>query len=250
MKSPGRQTADHPERPPLSAERIALCAIAMADEQGLEALSMRRLADRLGVEAMSLYHHVPSKAALLEAMADQLGRTLPLPPAIAWRESLLAAARSWRDLARRHPGLFPLLATRATAGEALLDRVAILIGRLQAGGFTPAATPGPCRRSSVAQRLPARRGRSGSVSRPARTRARRYPFDEARALLARFRSRRGSSERAAFEFHVAMLLDGSGGSAARRRGDRLVSRGVGGSYAERSTGVNGASRLALVRVRP
>ncbi len=217
MKSPGRQTADHPERPPLSAERIALCAIAMADEEGLEALSMRRLADRLGVEAMSLYHHVPSKAALLEAMADQLGRTLPLPPAVAWRESLLAAARSWRDLARQHPGVFPLLATRATAGEALLDRVSILIGRLQAGGFTPAASA-----RAMSSFICSLNGFLLAAGVPALFRdlpepaLGDYPFDKARALLGEVPVEAWVlTSDAAFEFHVAMLLDGL--QAALRR---------------------------------
>lgn len=112
----------------------------MADQEGLEALSMRRLADRLDVEAMSLYHHLPSKAALFEAMADQLVRVLPESPDLPWREALWAAARGWRDLARQHPGAFPLLATRASAAPALLERAAIIIAQLRAGGFTPVAS--------------------------------------------------------------------------------------------------------------
>ncbi|MGZ4198616.1 MAG: TetR/AcrR family transcriptional regulator, partial [Thermoleophilia bacterium] len=174
-------------------------------------------ADRLGVEAMSLYHHVPSKAALLEAMADQLGRTLPLPPAVAWRESLLAAARSWRDLARQHPGVFPLLATRATAGEALLDRVAILIGRLQAGGFTP-----PASARAMSSFICSLNGFLLAAGVPALFRdlpepaLGDYPFDEARALLGEVPVEAWVlTSDAAFEFHVAMLLDGL--QAALRR---------------------------------
>jgi AcrR family transcriptional regulator len=128
------------DRPPLSVARIAAMAIAMADQEGLEALSMRRLAERLGVEAMSLYHHLPSKAALFEAMADQLGGSLPAPPDLPWRESLWAAAHAWRDLALEHPGAFPLLATRASHAPALVERVAVVVTQLHSAGFTPAAS--------------------------------------------------------------------------------------------------------------
>jgi AcrR family transcriptional regulator len=210
MKPPPKRAADRRARPPLSVERIALRAIAMADEQGLEALSMRRLADRLGVEAMSLYHHVPSKAALLEAMADQLGRELPMPPVVAWREALLAAAHAWRDLARRHPGAFPLVATRATAGEALVDRVTILIERLQAGGFTPAESA-----RAMSSYMCSLNGFLLAAGAPAlfhdlpEPALGDYPFDEARALLGEIPVDAWVlTSDAAFEFHVAMLLDG------------------------------------------
>ena len=127
-------------RPPLSVARIAAEAIAMADQDGLEALSMRGLAERLGVEAMSLYHHLPSKAALFEAMADQLAGLLPMPPELPWRESLWAAAHGWRDLAREHPGAFPLLATRASHAPGLVQRVAVVVTQLRAAGFAPTAS--------------------------------------------------------------------------------------------------------------
>ena len=134
-----RRMSSH-HRAPLSVGRIAAEAIAVADQEGLEALSMRRLADRLDVEAMSLYHHLPSKTALFEAMADRLAGQLPASPDLPWRESLWVAARGWRDLARQHPGAFPLLATRASAAPALLERGATIITQLRAGGFTPAAS--------------------------------------------------------------------------------------------------------------
>ncbi len=101
---------------------------------------MRGLAERLGVEAMSLYHHLPSKAALFEAMADQLAGLLPMPPELPWRESLWAAAHGWRDLAREHPGAFPLLATRASHAPGLVQRVAVVVTQLRAAGFTPTAS--------------------------------------------------------------------------------------------------------------
>jgi AcrR family transcriptional regulator len=205
-------------RPPLSVERIALCAIALADEEGLETLSMRRLADRLGVEAMSLYHHVPSKAALLQAMSDRLGAALPVPAAGQWRGSLLAAAHAWRDLARQHPGAFPLLATRATAGEALLDRTAILVAGLQAAGFTPAASA-----RAMSSFICSLNGYLLAAGAPALFRdlpepaIDDYRFDEGRALLGDIPLEAWVlTSDAAFEFHVTMLLDGL--QAALERG--------------------------------
>ena len=68
-----------PNRTPLSRARVVDEAMALADEQGLAALSMRALAGRLGVEAMSLYHHVAGKEALLDAMVDAVFGELHLP---------------------------------------------------------------------------------------------------------------------------------------------------------------------------
>ncbi len=222
MESPKEPTAGHRSRsarPPLSAGRIAQCAIALADEEGLETLSMRRLADRLGVEAMSLYHHVPSKAALLEAMSDRLGDALPVPAAGEWRGSLLAAARSWRDLARQHPGAFPLLATRATSGKALLDRVTILIVGLQEAGFTPAASA-----RAMSSFICSLNGFLLAAGAPALFRdlpepaIDDYRFDGGRAPLGDIPLEAWVlTNDAAFEFNVTMLLDGL--QAALDRGD-------------------------------
>ena len=66
-------------RTALSRERIAAAAVALIDGEGLDALSMRRLGAALGVEAMSLYRHFPSKAALLEAVVARLLAELPVP---------------------------------------------------------------------------------------------------------------------------------------------------------------------------
>jgi len=136
-----RRNRSTPTRNPLSPRRIAAEAIALADDEGLEALSMRKLAQRLGVEAMSLYHHLPSKASLLEAMAEELMGTLPEIPLRSgdWSECLLAAARAWRSLATAHPGAFPLLATRSQATPTLFKRLGGLLIVMAEAGFAPVA---------------------------------------------------------------------------------------------------------------
>lgn len=84
-----------------------------ADREGLEALSMRKLGAELGVEAMSLYNHVPNKDALLDGMVEVLLGELEVPSEKAgWEERVREAYRGFRRLARRHPNVFPLLVLR------------------------------------------------------------------------------------------------------------------------------------------
>jgi TetR/AcrR family transcriptional regulator, tetracycline repressor protein len=101
-------------RRPLSRRRILEAAIKLADREGLEALSMRRLGRELGVEAMSLYNRVPNKAALLNGMVRILLERLeiPLDGSGGWEECVREAFQSYRQLAREHPNVFPLFAMR------------------------------------------------------------------------------------------------------------------------------------------
>jgi AcrR family transcriptional regulator len=127
------------ERAPLSAERIHAAALELADEVGIEALSMRRLAAGLGVDPMSIYHHVPNKQALLQAVYQRVLEELPIPRmgAGGWQSALRELARRFHALARRHPRVVPaLLASRyGTPRErevyAAIDRV------LERAGFDP-----------------------------------------------------------------------------------------------------------------
>lgn len=100
----------------LDLEEILDAAITLADEAGLEAVSLRRLAVRLGVTAMALYRYVPSKEALLDRMADRLYGELDLPgPDADWWEGLAGLARSTRRVLLSHPWAVPLFA-RPLAG--------------------------------------------------------------------------------------------------------------------------------------
>jgi AcrR family transcriptional regulator len=106
-------TAPDP-RVPLTRDRIVRAALALVDEGGPEALSMRRLGAVLGVEAMSLYKHVAGKEAILDGIralliADFAAR-LPAGAVGEWREDLAAFARAYRAVGRDHPRAFPLLA--------------------------------------------------------------------------------------------------------------------------------------------
>jgi AcrR family transcriptional regulator len=91
----------------LSADAIVEAGLRIADEDGIEAVSMRRIALALGVGAMSLYHHVADKEELLELMADAISAELLVPGAILgdWREALRAIAHRTHDAFLRHPWL-------------------------------------------------------------------------------------------------------------------------------------------------
>jgi AcrR family transcriptional regulator len=123
----------------LSAEAIVAAAIALLDREGAEALTMRRLGAELGVEAMSLYRHVSSRQALLDAVADSLGAEIePDARAADWPDALRALASEVRALARRHPAAFTLVGVRVLGTPGALAPVEAVLASLRRGGFTPA----------------------------------------------------------------------------------------------------------------
>ena len=100
-----------PRRRPLTPARIYRAALAIARARGLEDLSMRRLAGALGVDAMSIYHHVPNKQALLLGIYQTVLAQLPLPERHGgeWQESLRELGLRFYRLARKYPNIFPHL---------------------------------------------------------------------------------------------------------------------------------------------
>ena len=129
-----------PARTPLSRARVVAEAMALADEQGLSALSMRGLAARLGVEAMSLYHHVAGKEALLDAMVDAVFGELHLPVVGGdWRAQLRERSVSGRSVLLRHRWAVGLMDSRRTPGPENLTHHDAVLGCLAAQGFSLAA---------------------------------------------------------------------------------------------------------------
>src|SRR3954468_7110730 len=96
----------------LSRERIVAAALDLIDRDGLEAFSTRKLGAALGVEAMSIYNHFPSKGELLDAIASRLLAEVELPSRGEFRSRLSTLLRSHQAVARRHPDAYPLLALR------------------------------------------------------------------------------------------------------------------------------------------
>ena len=123
-------------REPLSRERILTAAVDFVDRNGLDELSMRKLGSDLGVEAMSLYRYFPSKSELLDAMTGQLVGQLRLPAVDTdWRAALTDFALSYRDVARAHPRLFPLLAGAFPGGPSIQAANEAIDEVLRSAGF-------------------------------------------------------------------------------------------------------------------
>jgi AcrR family transcriptional regulator len=130
-------TACSSERRPLTRRRVLSAALGLVDREGLEALSMRRLGRALGVEAMSLYNHVPNKAALLDGLVEMLLDELemPGPEAGDWQERLRRINESYRRVAHAHPHAFPLAVTRPYNTLGTLRRVEQTLQLLHEAGF-------------------------------------------------------------------------------------------------------------------
>ena len=128
-------------RLPLSRDRIVATAMAIADEHGIEAITMRRLGQELGVEAMSLYNHVTNKDDLLDGILDAVLAEYDLPsPATDWRAAVQTIAVSANKTLRRHTWASGLMDSRRSVGEGQLRYMNSLLGCLRAGGFTAEQT--------------------------------------------------------------------------------------------------------------
>ena len=115
--------------------------MVLADAQNLEAVTMRAVAEALGVEAMSLYHHVPNKDAILDGMVDVVFAELEPPsPSEPWRAAMRRRALAMRAMLLRHRWALRILESRATPGFATLAHHDAVLGCLRAGGFSVVLT--------------------------------------------------------------------------------------------------------------
>lgn len=121
----------------LSTQRVVAEAIRLADREGVDGLSMRRLADALGAGAMSLYHYVANKEKLLDAMIDIVFEEIE-PPAedVDWQAAMRREAVSTRDVLARHPWAIPLMESRTTPGPANLRHREAVTACLRRAGFS------------------------------------------------------------------------------------------------------------------
>ncbi len=162
-------------RPGLTRDAILAAALRIIDESGLDACTMRAVAAELGVEAMSLYWHVPGKDALLDGVVELvLGEVDSGQGAVTtWQESFVSFAHTFRGVLRHHPNVVQLVASRPMTAYIVGrgDRLERALGLLEAAGFDrgrrPCAPCGPWSGSrSDSTLLEARRGAAGSRRRP------------------------------------------------------------------------------------
>lgn len=121
----------------LSKNTIIDAALDLADKEGLKALSMRRLGEVLGVEAMSLYYHLPNKEALLDELVDRVYREMKRPPAdLPWKQAIQVRAVSAHEVLDRHPWSAAVLDTRVNPGLETLGHLDAVIGCFRRAGFS------------------------------------------------------------------------------------------------------------------
>ena len=129
--------ASRTARTSLSRERVLAAALALVDREGLDALSMRRLGAELGVEAMSLYNHVPSKAALLDGVHEAILGEMPAPRrGRDFIETLRGMARAFRRVLLAHPQALPIFGARPAVTEASLRHVETALAVLRGAGLS------------------------------------------------------------------------------------------------------------------
>lgn len=210
----------------LNRQRILAAALRLVDEQGLEGLSMRKLAASLGVEAMSLYTYVPSKSALLTGVLEVLVAELdvPMDDHQPWVERIRAGARSFRQVAHKHPAFVRMLTTQQEYTELLLYPTELGLGILRGAGLDPAQAAfayqtlmgyllGALLQEEAGVvgvscgRLGARAAACGGTADPAAEMV-GLPADGFPLLLDAVRTHAASDEDAAFEFGLDLILVG------------------------------------------
>jgi AcrR family transcriptional regulator len=218
MRKPSRATPSAEHRTPLSRERVLAAAVRLADESGIEALTMRELGLRLGVEAMSLYNHVAGKDDILDGMVDLVVGEIVLPPEeTGWKEAMRARAVSARSAFSRHPWASSLIDSRESSGPARLRYFDWVLGVLRRAGFSldMAARAFSVLDSYIygfgRQRLNAAAGGEERPEELAEAFLRAIPPDEypyLREMVVEHAMKAGYDEGADFDFGLSLILDG------------------------------------------
>ena len=131
-------SARRANQPALTREQIVTAALALVDEHGLEAHSMRQLGAKLGIDATSIYHYIPSKSDLYDLLVDAVVGEFDfsaIPATGDPRDRLLAATHEMRRVLHAHPRLMPLISTRSMRTAAQLRGVEVFLGILDDAGF-------------------------------------------------------------------------------------------------------------------
>jgi AcrR family transcriptional regulator len=137
MATPTKSPAKSKQRVPLTREGALSAAMALADVEGIDALTMRRLAMGLHVEAMSLYHHVKNKTDILDGMIDLIFSEIDMPTYdLDWKNAMVRRAVSVRSVLTRHPWAITIMESRTAPGPASLRHHDAMIGCCRNAGFS------------------------------------------------------------------------------------------------------------------
>jgi AcrR family transcriptional regulator len=140
MSSSQSQDSARRRRPGLSAARIIEAAVTIADAEGLEAVSMRRVASELGAKAMSLYNHLAGRDAIVDGMVDAVIAEVYVPDVHGeWRSEMRRRARSAHKMLVRHSWAALAILPRINVGPAMLRYIDATLGCLMEAGLSPAA---------------------------------------------------------------------------------------------------------------
>ncbi len=125
----------------LTPERVIEGAVALADEIGIEAFTIRKLAAAIGAKPMTIYYHVPNKEAIIDGMVDYVFDQIEPPPEDHdWRSAIMVRSRSMREVLARHPWASPLMESRTNPGLATLRHHDAVLGCFRRAGFSLALT--------------------------------------------------------------------------------------------------------------
>jgi AcrR family transcriptional regulator len=134
-KKAGKLTAQ--PRSPITRHRVLTVAMALADQGGIVSLTMRKLAQELGIEAMSLYHHFANKDALLDGMVDLVFGEIDLPPqGQPWRIAIQQRSKSMRAVLLNHRWAISIMNSRSSPGPETLTHLDSVIGCFLNAGFS------------------------------------------------------------------------------------------------------------------
>lgn len=132
-----KQSPEERGSTPLTPQRVIDGAVALADEIGIDAFTIRKLADAIDVRPMTIYHHVPNKEAIIDGMVDHVFREIDLPPTdLDWRSAILVRSRSMRGVLAKHPWASPLMESRTNPGMATLRHHDAVLGCFRSAGFS------------------------------------------------------------------------------------------------------------------
>lgn len=125
------------DRPPLTPQLVLTGAVRLADEIGMEAFTMRKLAAALDVKPMTIYHHVENKEAIIDGMVDLVfGEITPPPAGEHWKTAIRIRCISARQVLNRHPWAPPLMESRISPGPETLAHHDAVLGCLRRGGLS------------------------------------------------------------------------------------------------------------------